>query len=740
MNSTDPTKNAPFKLTLSPDQNDAVGAFMSFLLDKDEKELVITGSAGCVDKDTEYLTPTGWVPIHEYKRNTPILQWSFDGTTEFIIPSNFIKLPAKELIHIKSNTIDMMISPEHRMPFITSKGHFSTQTAERVITKSTVKIPRNFSAPILPGIPLSNAEIKVLIMQTADGSILPTKQFKIAINVKKSRKKRRVEQNLTNAGIPYTITKGTPGYTRYSYYPPVNIRMKNLAILWGCSKKQLQIAYKELIKWDSSVHKRKNVTTYSFTGNKQDAEIYQYIYSTVSGKYTTVALDKRKYKKENLFNVRQSSRSTSTLEFIKKGKKQLITIKPTLDGFKYCFTTPSSYWLARRNGKIFPTGNSGKTFLTRHLLKVAREEQHMLDLLTDNYKNLNVILASTTNKAASVLSDSTGEEVRTIHSVLGLRVINDFKTGKTKLKKSKDSAVIENSLIFIDEASMIDGDLLKEIRNSTLDCKIVYIGDANQLAPIFETTCPVFTQISNVSRLTTIQRQAADSPIIEYAYTYIHALNTGEFSKEVPNHPDIQLVDGDGFRKAIHDTFTESWGVNHGRVVAWTNERVHQYNGYIRSLYTDSSDYQIGEHLLTNNPIVINNKIIASTDSIHKITDIYPTTLHHIDGWNISLGGSPYVFLARNQEEVKQHIKRLAAIKAWPAYFEAKEQFNDLRPIYANTVNKAQGSTYDTVLIDLDDIGKNRKNDQIARLMYVACTRAKYKVIMTGKLPARLYK
>lgn len=33
----------------------------------------------------------------------------------------------------------------------------------------------------------------------------------------------------------------------------------------------------------------------------------------------------------------------------------------TKDGFEYCFTTNSGFWLARRNGKIFPTGNSGKS-------------------------------------------------------------------------------------------------------------------------------------------------------------------------------------------------------------------------------------------------------------------------------------------------------------------------------------------------------------------------------------------
>ena len=386
-----------------------------------------------------------------------------------------------------------------------------------------------------------------------------------------------------------------------------------------------------------------------------------------------------------------------------------------------------------------PSG-SGKTWLTKFLLRVAREDQHMLKLLSDNYNNLNVVLTSTTNKAATILEESTGEETRTIHSLLGLKVQNDFKTGKVKLKKSKDSEIIHNTIIFCDEISMANSELIAEIRKSTINCKFIGIGDANQINPVFETSCPAFVEIPNQTHLTSIQRQCEGNPIIELGQKYIHALKTGKFDPTIPECEEIIHVDGEGFRKEIHNTFNESWDVNHGRVVAWTNSRVNQYNQYIRGLHTNSTDYEVGEYLLTNQPILDGTKVIAPTDSIHVISDIYAATIDDIPGHFISLNGCPPIFQAKDRDQVKSYLKRLAAVKDWENYFRVKDNFADLRPIYACTAHKSQGSTYDTVLVDLDDIGRNNKNDEIARLMYVACTRAKHKVVLTGKLPARLYK
>ena len=58
----------------------------------------------------------------------------------------------------------------------------------------------------------------------------------------------------------------------------------------------------------------------------------------------------------------------------------------------------------------------------------------------------------------------------------------------------------------------------------------------------------------------------------------------------------------------------------------------------------------------------------------------------------------------------------------------------DLRPEDASTVHKSQGSTFDTVFIDLSDLSTCRQPDMAARLLYVAFTRARNRVVLYGKL------
>ena len=60
------------------------------------------------------------------------------------------------------------------------------------------------------------------------------------------------------------------------------------------------------------------------------------------------------------------------------------------------------------------------------------------------------------------------------------------------------------------------------------------------------------------------------------------------------------------------------------------------------------------------------------------------------------------------------------------------ENWIDLRPEFACTVNKSQGSTYGTVFIDLDDISKCKDVDLRRRMLYVAVSRARTRVVMMG--------
>ncbi|NCA71928.1 MAG: hypothetical protein EOM91_17990, partial [Sphingobacteriia bacterium] len=79
--------------------------------------------------------------------------------------------------------------------------------------------------------------------------------------------------------------------------------------------------------------------------------------------------------------------------------------------------------------------------------------------------------------------------------------------------------------------------------------------------------------------------------------------------------------------------------------------------------------------------------------------------------------------------------------RAWRTYFETRERLVDLRPPHALTVHKAQGSTYGHVLIQVEDIARaaDQSDHLLARLLYVAATRAAQTATFYGAMPGHLY-
>ena len=72
--------------------------------------------SGCVDEETEFLTPKGWKKISEYKDGDLVLQWNTDNSTEFVNPLNYIVEPEfRDCYYIDGG--NRFICPEHRMPF-----------------------------------------------------------------------------------------------------------------------------------------------------------------------------------------------------------------------------------------------------------------------------------------------------------------------------------------------------------------------------------------------------------------------------------------------------------------------------------------------------------------------------------------------------------------------------------------------------------------------------------------------
>lgn len=391
---------------------------------------------------------------------------------------------------------------------------------------------------------------------------------------------------------------------------------------------------------------------------------------------------------------------------------------------------------------------TGKSTLTRYILDNLHSQMSLVNLINGydvESNGLTVHITATTNKAARVVSELSGyANPVTIHSLLGLTIRNDYKTGKQILDR-KNAKTIHDSLIIIDEASFIDRQLLDYIRKGTVNSKILYIGDPYQLAPTYENACPIFEQGIFEANLTQVLRN--QGAIEQAAEEFRKMVYNVQYNPEVPiDGSKILHVDGPTFQAMIDKEFTlRSHIPDHAKVLAWTNNRVHQYNAHIRALHTPEPFFTKGEHVITNKPISLKDQNIPTDGHCEITSDPSPSTRSFPTLWEQDIEGyyvriddnSSLHFVPANQKDAQTLMKLAAKQKDWVTYFNIKDTWLDLRPVHASTVHKSQGSTYEKAFIDLSDIGRCNITSDVARMLYVALSRASQQVILYGNLPVK---
>lgn len=381
---------------------------------------------------------------------------------------------------------------------------------------------------------------------------------------------------------------------------------------------------------------------------------------------------------------------------------------------------------------------TGKTTLVSHFYDNYHNYVKSYELLGGKFPEFKTIaFTATTRKAARVMSEALGCEPMTIHSYLKLVMKNNWSNGTTSLIRSRNAEVLENQLIFIDEASFIDEDLKKHINDLTRNCKIIYMGDPAQLISVNSDKSPIFGAGIKTARLKTIMRNKGT--ISELSAMYRNTVETGEFKPIFADGVSVKHVTPEEFEEDIRNTFRRAdfKPDQSAKVVAWTNNRVAAYNSFIRDCRGVSQDINEGETLITNKPIMEQNNdmVCYSTDVPVKVKNVYHTVVEGVEGYMVDLEKRTELFVPTERWKVKQLLKKLANAKKWKEYFHIKDQWGDLRPAYASTVHKSQGSTYQKVFIDLSDIGSSDNPDDVARLLYVAVSRASTEVVMCGELP-----
>lgn len=374
---------------------------------------------------------------------------------------------------------------------------------------------------------------------------------------------------------------------------------------------------------------------------------------------------------------------------------------------------------------------TGKSFLINRVEKDFVEVTKLLQS-TGEYTPLEWKYTATTHKAAQALRNASSNDTCTIHSLLSLQLKSNYNTGKNFLVRASVGDV-ENLVIVIDEASYIDYDLLAAINTYTVNCKVIFMGDPAQLTPIGLNHSPVFLAGFPTHTLTQVVRQSAVhplSPILHHLREYI--LGNTESLPKIATCPELVRLSATEFNKVIIDEFSTSWCPAKSKVLAWRNKTVMKYNQLLFSGVNNRSNFEVGD-------VVVNNKAIPNIS-----TDVEVEIVSVLSMFSLGVRGHRYivntglksvsVFVPNNPADYKKHLNRAIKDGKTEDVKTIMDTWADLRPVYASTVNKAQGSTYDKVFIDLGDFKTLKDPNQLARLLYVALSRAKYQVIFTGDL------
>ncbi len=166
------------------------------------------------------------------------------------------------------------------------------------------------------------------------------------------------------------------------------------------------------------------------------------------------------------------------------------------------------------NGVTVLTGGpgTGKTTVIRAIIRIFSE------------MNQKIALAAPTGRAAKRMSEATSAEAKTIHRLLEM----DFSDESGNSFRKNENDLLDEDIIIIDEASMIDmylmNSLLKAIKPGA---RLMLIGDADQLPSVGAGN--VLNDIIEserfcVVKLAEIFRQAEKSLIV----TNSHRINNGE--------------------------------------------------------------------------------------------------------------------------------------------------------------------------------------------------------------------
>lgn len=323
-------------------------------------------------------------------------------------------------------------------------------------------------------------------------------------------------------------------------------------------------------------------------------------------------------------------------------------------------------------------------------------------------------------RASLRITEATGYFAQTIHKCLGMN-----ETGKPIHNKENP---IKAEILLVDESTMINGSLmLKLLKAVPNGCKVIFMGDVQQLPPIGN--CQVFEDILSSDYIPTIKllhphRQALQSGIIKSSY--LVAKQEQLFDKDYSGN----FIYGDLKDMEFHiKTFKDD------KDIPIIKDLIETYKRELDK-FKNLTEVHIITPVRTRGSICCENinkiiqkafnrdksKIIKNSVYEFYVGDKVINTKNDYSTINIKNESSPIfngsIGIIENIKDDKMLVKFMDNEEIWLN----NENIKNIELGYATTVHKTQGSEFKSVIVVMDN---NSYIMQNCELLYTAITRAK---------------
>jgi exodeoxyribonuclease V alpha subunit len=380
-----------------------------------------------------------------------------------------------------------------------------------------------------------------------------------------------------------------------------------------------------------------------------------------------------------------------------------------------------------RNGVCIITGGpgTGKTTIIKCIIKIFEN------------RGMNIVLAAPTGRAAKRITETTGNEAKTIHRLLQM----EFIPGDNGPQFSKDETdPLEADAVIIDEASMVDillmNSLLKAISVGT---RLIMVGDVDQLPSVGPGNVLrdiIESKAVSVVRLNRIFRQSDESLITLNA----HKINNGEMPILNDREKDFFFI-----QKNLNEDIVEE-------ILNLIDKRLPSYkDGFdpMRDIQVLSPmrKGEVGIYNLNNkiqhilNPPSKNKEekkfrdyVLREGDKVMQIKNNYNLNWESISGKGETHGTGVFNGDIGYIEKIDNEDQKVTVIFDDDKRVEYDfTSLDELELAYAITIHKSQGSEFPVVVIP---VSYGPPMLMTRNLIYTAVTRAKKLVVLVGQRQA----